>query len=137
MPHCSALHRANQLRSWPILHSEFGHLDKTTPQKHVTFAPLDRPPPCSTIDVGLGLRKDTLIICHVEQVRGEAKASRGRVETSRRRLHNDAASGSSLGNMDLDDRAVEKVKIWRFEPATRDGQKVAVEMPIEVSLNLY
>jgi TonB family protein len=39
--------------------------------------------------------------------------------------------------MDLDDRAVEKVKTWRFEPATRDGQRVAVEMPIEVSFNLY
>jgi len=39
--------------------------------------------------------------------------------------------------MDLDDRAVERVKTWRFEPATRDGQRVAVEMPIEVSFNLY
>lgn len=48
------------------------------------------------------------------------------------RIRIDRAAG-----MDLDDRAVERVKTWRFEPATRDGQKVAVEMPIEVSFNLY
>jgi TonB family protein len=39
--------------------------------------------------------------------------------------------------MELDDNAVERVKTWRFEPATRDGQAVAVEMNIEVSFNLY
>jgi TonB family protein len=48
------------------------------------------------------------------------------------RIRIDRAAG-----MDLDDRAVEKVKTWRFEPATRNGQRVAVEMPIEVSFNLY
>jgi TonB family protein len=48
------------------------------------------------------------------------------------RIRIDRAAG-----MDLDDRAVEKVKAWRFEPATRDGQRVAVEMPIEVGFNLY
>lgn len=48
------------------------------------------------------------------------------------RIRIDRAAG-----MDLDNRAVERVKTWRFEPATRDGQKVAVEMPIEVSFNLY
>jgi len=48
------------------------------------------------------------------------------------RIRIDRAAG-----MDLDDRAVERVKTWRFEPATRDGQRVAVEMPIEVSFNLY
>jgi TonB family protein len=48
------------------------------------------------------------------------------------RIRIDRAAG-----MDLDDQAIERVKIWRFEPATRDGQKVAVEMPIEVGFNLY
>ena len=51
MPHCSALHRANQLRSWPVLYLELGHLDNITPPKHFIFAPLDKPPPCSTIYV--------------------------------------------------------------------------------------
>ena len=48
------------------------------------------------------------------------------------RIRIDRAAG-----MDLDDRAVETVKMWRFEPAARNGQKVAVEMPIEVGFNLY
>jgi hypothetical protein len=30
-----------------------------------------------------------------------------------------------------------RVKTWRFEPATRNGQRVTVEMPIEVSSNLH
>ncbi|HEY5027493.1 MAG TPA: energy transducer TonB [Candidatus Angelobacter sp.] len=37
----------------------------------------------------------------------------------------------------LDENAMEKLKTWRFEPATRKGQPVAVEMNIEVSFNLY
>ncbi len=48
------------------------------------------------------------------------------------RIRIDRAAG-----MDLDDSAVERVKTWRFEPATRNGQRVAIEMPIEVSFNLY
>jgi len=48
------------------------------------------------------------------------------------RIRLDRAAG-----MDLDNEAVEKVKTWRFEPAIRNGQRVAVEMPIEVSFNLY
>jgi TonB family protein len=48
------------------------------------------------------------------------------------RIRIDRAAG-----MELDDQAVEKVKTWRFEPATRDGQRVAVEMPIEVGFNPY
>jgi TonB family protein len=42
----------------------------------------------------------------------------------------------SLGK-GLDQNAMEGVKQWRFEPATRDGRPVAVEMNIEVSFNLY
>lgn len=38
-------------------------------------------------------------------------------------------------NLDLN--AVEKVKTWRFQPASRNGQPVAVAMNIEVSFNLY
>jgi len=37
----------------------------------------------------------------------------------------------------LDEDAMEGVKRWRFNPATRNGQPVAVEMNIEVSFNLY
>jgi len=37
----------------------------------------------------------------------------------------------------LDENAMEELKSWRFEPATRNGQPVAVEMNIEVSFNLY
>ena len=39
--------------------------------------------------------------------------------------------------MGLDETAMEEVKRWRFNPATRNGQPVAVEMNIEVSFNLY
>jgi periplasmic protein TonB len=37
----------------------------------------------------------------------------------------------------LDENAMEELKTWRFEPATRKGQPVAVEMNIEVAFNLY
>ncbi len=37
----------------------------------------------------------------------------------------------------LDENAMEAVKIWRFTPATKNGQPVAVRMKIEVSFNLY
>lgn len=39
--------------------------------------------------------------------------------------------------MGLDQNALEGVARWRFDPATRNGQPVAVEMNIEVSFNLY
>jgi TonB family protein len=39
--------------------------------------------------------------------------------------------------MGLDQNAMEGVKPWRFTPATRNGQPVAVEMNIEVAFNLY
>jgi TonB family protein len=38
---------------------------------------------------------------------------------------------------DLDDNAMEGVKVWRFDPATQNGQPVAIVMNIEVSFNLY
>jgi len=37
----------------------------------------------------------------------------------------------------LDRRAVEAVSQWRFQPATKDGQPVAVEIAVEVDFHLY
>jgi len=42
----------------------------------------------------------------------------------------------SLG-MGLDEKAIEKVNVWKFDPAKKDGRPVAVEMNIEVAFNLY
>ncbi len=39
--------------------------------------------------------------------------------------------------MGLDEKAVEAVRTWRFEPARKDGQPVAVVMNVEVSFRLY
>jgi len=39
--------------------------------------------------------------------------------------------------MGLDENAMEGVQRWRFNPATRNGEPVAVVMNIEVSFNLY
>lgn len=38
---------------------------------------------------------------------------------------------------DLDKKAVECVKKWRFEPATRDGKPVAMRVVVAVSFHLY
>lgn len=42
----------------------------------------------------------------------------------------------SLG-MGLDEKAIEAVSTWRFQPATLNGQPVAVEVNVEVSFRLY
>lgn len=42
----------------------------------------------------------------------------------------------SLG-MGLDEKALEKVRTWLFEPGKKDGQPVAVAMSIEVDFHLY
>jgi len=43
---------------------------------------------------------------------------------------------SSLG-MGLDERAIEAVKNWKFEPAMKDGHPVNVEIAVEVDFHLY
>jgi len=42
----------------------------------------------------------------------------------------------SLG-MGLDEKAIEAVKTWKFDPSKKDGRPVGVEMNIEVAFNLY
>jgi TonB family protein len=42
----------------------------------------------------------------------------------------------SLG-MGLDEKAVEAVRAWRFEPGTKDGAPVPVEINVEVNFHLY
>lgn len=39
--------------------------------------------------------------------------------------------------MGLDEKAVAKVLNWKFRPATKDGQPVAVDVRVEVAFNLY
>jgi protein TonB len=43
---------------------------------------------------------------------------------------------NSLG-MGLDEKAIETVKTWRFEPGQKDGHAVNVEMAVEVDFHLY
>jgi TonB family protein len=37
----------------------------------------------------------------------------------------------------LDEKAIEAVKNWRFEPAMKDGKPVAVQINVEVNFHLY
>jgi len=37
----------------------------------------------------------------------------------------------------LDEKAVEAVRSWRFDPATKDGKPVAVQIDVEVAFRLY
>ena len=37
----------------------------------------------------------------------------------------------------LDEKAIEAVKNWKFEPAMKDGKPVAVQINVEVSFRLY
>ena len=51
------------------------------------------------------------------------------------RVHNMRVA-RSLG-LGLDEKAMEAVRTWKFEPAKKDGQAVAVQLNIEVSFRLY
>ena len=42
----------------------------------------------------------------------------------------------SLG-MGLDQKAIEAVRKWKFEPAKKDGSPVAVQINVEVNFRLY
>jgi periplasmic protein TonB len=39
--------------------------------------------------------------------------------------------------MGLDEKAIAAVREWRFQPATLNGQPVAVQINVEVSFRLY
>jgi TonB family protein len=39
--------------------------------------------------------------------------------------------------MGLDEKAIEAIRRWRFEPGRKDGTPVAVQVNIEVSFVLY
>ncbi len=51
-------------------------------------------------------------------------------------LPKDIRVSRSLG-MGLDEKAVQAVRNWRFEPALKDGRPVAVQLNIEVTFRLY
>ena len=51
------------------------------------------------------------------------------------RVH-DVRVTRTLG-MGLDEKALEAVKTWRFEPSRKDGQAVAVQVNVEVNFHLY
>jgi protein TonB len=51
------------------------------------------------------------------------------------RVHH-ARVARSLG-MGLDEKAIEKIMVWKFRPATKDSKPVAVEVSVEVTFNLY
>ena len=38
---------------------------------------------------------------------------------------------------DLDEKAINAVKAWRFKPATLDGKPVTVQIAVQVSFHLY
>ena len=48
----------------------------------------------------------------------------------------DVKIARSLG-MGLDEKAIEAVRTWKFAPATKDGQPVAVQINVEVNFRLY
>jgi periplasmic protein TonB len=38
---------------------------------------------------------------------------------------------------DVDNRAIEAVKKWKFSPATKDGKPVAVQINVDLNFTLY
>lgn len=51
------------------------------------------------------------------------------------RVHSPRVS-RSLG-MGLDEKALDIVKVWKFDPGKKDGRPVPVEMSLEIQFNLY
>lgn len=51
------------------------------------------------------------------------------------RVHNIRVQ-RTLG-LGLDEKAVEAVRLWKFDPARKDGQPVAVQITVEVNFRLY
>ncbi len=51
-------------------------------------------------------------------------------------LPEDIKVAKSLGP-ELDKKAIEAVKTWRFEPAIKDGKPVMVKIKVEVKFALY
>jgi|SRR5579862_1760476 len=51
-------------------------------------------------------------------------------------LAHDVRVSRSLG-MGLDEKAVDAVRKWRFQPAEKDGHPVAVQVNVEVNFRLY
>jgi TonB family protein len=51
-------------------------------------------------------------------------------------LTHDIRLQRTLG-MGLDEKAVEAIRRWRFEPARKDGVPVAVQINVEVNFRLY
>ena len=48
----------------------------------------------------------------------------------------DVAIVTPLG-LGLDEKAVEQVRLWKFKPAAKDGEPVAVKIMVEVDFHLY
>jgi TonB family protein len=48
----------------------------------------------------------------------------------------DVRVSRSLG-LGLDEKAMDAVRSWKFEPARKDGQPVAVQINVEVNFRLY
>ena len=48
----------------------------------------------------------------------------------------DIAIARSVG-LGLDEKAIETVKTWKFDPAMKDGKPVAVQIIVEVAFHLY
>lgn len=92
--------------------------------------------------VGNGVSAPTAIYDPEPQYTDEARKSRMQgvvllavVVGPDGRTHN-IHVGRSLG-MGLDEKAIEAVRTWRFSPAEKDGQPVAVLVNIEVNFRLY
>lgn len=46
-------------------------------------------------------------------------------------------SGTDSLGMGLDEKAIEAIKTWKFEPAMKDGHPVRVEIAVETDFHLY